>query len=113
MNGGSGNMDLPNIATGDLTGDGLIDVVIQGHHPDLGGADPSKYVFDSRVFINQGEGRFTEANLSLADVGEGPAMLEDFNNDGAADLLLMGATVAWHPNGSNTLDQNAASTLRA
>lgn len=113
MNGGSGNIDLPNMATGDLTGDGLPDVVIQGHHPDFGGANSSRYIFDTRVFINQGNARFSEAQLSLPDLGEGPVLFADFNNDGTDDLLLMGATLPWHANGSNNLDTNTASTLRA
>src|SRR5262249_8400819 len=46
-NGGTGNLDTPSSAVGDLNGDGWPDVFMQGHHRDFAN-DPARYVFDTR-----------------------------------------------------------------
>jgi hypothetical protein len=110
-NGGTGNLDSPNIAIGDLTGDLFPEVFIQGHHRDYG-RDAGAYVFDSRIFLNVG-GLFEEIELGLEDVGEGGQTIADFNNDGHNDLIFAGATIPFHSNGNNPQDQNDARTLKA
>jgi hypothetical protein len=109
-NGGAGNVDLPNIAVGDLTGDGFPEIFIQGHHRDYAG-DWRMYVFQTRLFVNDGGMWFTEVDIGLPTVGEGGQAMADFNNDGKIDLLFTGATMPWHSNGANNVDQNSASTL--
>jgi hypothetical protein len=111
-NGGTGNLDSPNIATGDLTNDGYPEVFIQGHHRDYAG-DPGSYLFNSMLFLNIGGTEFREIDLGLADVGEGGQWIGDFNNDGKNDLIFAGATIAFHSNGNNFEDENDISTLRA
>lgn len=111
-NGGTGNLDSPNIALGDLTGDGYPEVFIQGHHRDYLN-DPGAYLFNSMLFLNIGGTEFREIELGLTDVGEGGQWIADFNNDGKNDLIFSGATIAFHSNGNNYEDQNDVSTLRA
>jgi hypothetical protein len=109
-NGGTGSLDFPNIAVGDLTGDGLPEVFIQGHHRNYAG-DVGSYVFDSMLFLNNGGTSFTEQALSLPDVSEGGQTMADFNNDGKVDLVFTGGSRAFHSNGNNPTDTNSASTL--
>lgn len=111
-NGGSGSLDFPNIAVGDLSGDGLPEIFIQGHHRDYDG-DFRYYVYDSRLFLNDGGTSFVELDLGLGDVGNGGQAIVDLNNDGKADLLFTGASIAFHTNGLNTTDYNNASNLFA
>jgi hypothetical protein len=110
-NGGTGNLDMDSIAVGDLSGDGLPEVFLQGHHRDYAN-DPGRYVFDTRLYLNN-VSTWTELQLNLPDVGEGGQVIEDFNNDGRADLLFSGGSIAFHSNGSNPTDLNNASNLRA
>jgi hypothetical protein len=109
-NGGTGSLDFPNIAVGDMNGDGFSEVFLQGHHRDYAN-DSSRYVFDSRFFLSLGGVDYQELELGLAEVGEGGQAMEDFNNDGKVDLIFTGASIPFHSNGSNYLDQNSASTL--
>ncbi|MBI3962795.1 MAG: VCBS repeat-containing protein [Deinococcus sp.] len=109
-NGGAGSVDFPNIAVGDLTGDGYPEVFIQGHHRDYGG-NVGSYVFDSRLFLNRGGASFTEIDIDLPDVGEGGQAMADFNNDGQIDLLFTGASIPFHSNGNNPTDFNNIATL--
>jgi hypothetical protein len=109
-NGGSGSVDFPNIAAGDLAGTGQKDVFLQGHHRDYGG-DVGSYVFESRLFLNNGDLTFTEVDAHLPNVGEGGQVMADFNNDGRIDLMFTGASIPFHTNGDNPVDHNNASTL--
>jgi len=111
-NGGTGNLDTDSIAVGDLSGDGIPEVFIQGHHRDYEHVNPAYYVFDSRLFLN-GTTTWTELDLGLPEVGEGGQVMADFNNDGKVDLLFSGAANAFHSNGANATDTNNASNLRA
>lgn len=111
-NGGTGNLDTPSSAVGDLNGDGFQEVFMQGHHRDYAG-DSSGYVFDTRLFLNVAGTEFTELDLGFMDVGEGGQAMADFNNDGKIDLVFAGASLPFHSNGSNPTDNNDASTLFA
>lgn len=110
-NGGAGNVDSPNIAVGDLTGDGLPEVLIQGHHRDYAG-DVGAYVFETRLFLNDHGTGFTELHLGFANVGEGGQAMADFNHDGKIDLMFTGARIPFHTNGSNPIDENSTATLK-
>jgi hypothetical protein len=110
--GGTGSVDFPNIAVGDLTGDCYPEVFLQGHHRDRDANDGS-YVFDTRLFLNVGGTDFVELDLGLPEVGEGGQAMADFDGDGLIDLLYTGAALPYHTNASNGLDQNDASTLVA
>lgn len=110
-NGGSGSVDSPNIAIGDLDGDGFPEIFVQGHHRDYEN-DPTRYVFQSRLFLNQGGTGFQELDLGLSNVSEGGQAMADFNNDGRIDLIFTGASIPFHTNGSNPTDQNDRTTLR-
>jgi hypothetical protein len=101
---------LPNIAIGDLNGDNLPEVFIQGHKRDYGG-DFRYYIYDSKLFLNVGGTSFTELSLGLQHLGEGGEAMADFNNDGKMDFVYAGASLPFHSNGLNTQDMNNASTL--
>ncbi|MCK6547152.1 VCBS repeat-containing protein [Myxococcota bacterium] len=113
-NGGTGSVDFPNIAVGDLTGDGYPEIFTQGHHRDYAVPPGARYVFDTRLFLSvAGATDFQEVEVGLPDVGEGGQLMADFNLDGKVDLVFAGATRPWHSNGQNYLDENDASTLYA
>jgi hypothetical protein len=109
-NGGCGNVDAKNIAIGDLNGDGFPEIFILGHKRDYGG-DVGSYIFDSKLFLNNGGNSFTELNVGLQHLGEGGEAMADFNNDGKMDFVYAGASIPWHSNGNNNVDHNNASTL--
>jgi hypothetical protein len=88
-----------------------MEIFIQGHHRDYVNDRPGYYIFDTMLMLNNGDRTFTEVDLSLPDVGEGGQAMADFNNDGKLDLVFAGATIPWHTNGENGLDQNDSSTL--
>src|SRR5207253_2233263 len=99
--GGSRTLDFPNIAIGDLTGDGYPEVFIQGRHKS--GRGDGLDVMDSRLFYNSSGTSFEELAVPLPDVGEGGQAIADFNNDGRLDLVYTGATYPYaYPNDPNT-----------
>jgi VCBS repeat protein/FG-GAP repeat protein len=113
-NGGPGNLDEPNIAVGDLTGDGLPDIVVQGHHRDYFDRPTNPYVYATWVFVNRGDRTFDRHALPIpTPVGEGGQAIADFNRDGKPDLVFTGATIPFHSNGVNYEDRNTAATLKA
>ncbi len=111
-NGGTGSVDFPNIAVGDLTGDGYPEIFTQGHHRNYAVPPGVNYIFNTRLFLSRASGTdFVETEVGLPEVGEGGQVMADFNLDGKVDLVFAGATRPWHSNGQNYLDQNDASTL--
>lgn len=112
-NGGPGNLDEPNLAIGDLTGDGWPDVFVQGHHRDYFVKD-NPYIYATWLFVNNRDRTFTRTALAIdAPVGEGGEVIADFNGDGKPDLIFTGATIPFHSNGINSEDKNSAASLRA
>jgi hypothetical protein len=82
---GAGLTNLPAggpIAVADFNNDGLLDISC-----------------GSRLYLNQGGGKFKDASAGTglegnASAGKGIATVADFNNDGLPDLLITGSTTA-------------------
>lgn len=138
-NGGVGNVDLPNIALGDLDGDRRPELFVQGHRRDFAlrwdvdgdGVDKDNpYVFEDLLFQNDGtsftrvpldawlgvwDGALPEGLGFLAGrprfVAEGGQVIADLNGDGKNDLVFSGALYPFHTNGVNARDLNDARTL--
>ncbi|MBP9695124.1 MAG: VCBS repeat-containing protein [Candidatus Magasanikbacteria bacterium] len=132
-NGGVGNLDFPSIAVGDLNGDNLPDVFIEGHRRDFTVAN-NPYVYENMLFLNNGNRSFSsvpltsflptfEALYTLPSglgflsgrtryVAEGGSLITDFNLDGKLDLLFSGAELPYHTNGVNFRDYNTAESLK-
>lgn len=80
-------MIFPIVRRGDLNGDGIVDLVIGGEESysfspiDLG----------TRVYFGDGDGQLHyQAHISLASSSYGDVRIEDFNNDGVADIFVIG-----------------------
>ncbi|NBC96906.1 MAG: hypothetical protein GVY27_11190, partial [Deinococcus-Thermus bacterium] len=76
------------VSMADIDGNGTIDLVLTGRDANGDGL--------TRVLLNDGTGRFTDAGASLPPV-QGESLLDDFNADGAADLVLTGTDVNGDP----------------
>ena len=92
-NGGAGNIDFPNIALGDLDGDGFPEALIQGHHKDYSDGVGGAYRFDTRLYRNLGD-RFEQMDVDLRQLAECGGVLVDFDNDGKRDVVYCGARPA-------------------
>ena len=73
----------PTIVLGDFNGDGRPDLVITGY---------LSFSASSVVFLNNGDGTFTQQQLFAEGDYGGPAAVGDFNGDGKLDVLQMGCT---------------------
>ncbi len=82
QNNGFPSLAYASAATGDLTGDGLIDFVCMGMQ--------QSGVLVSSVFKNNGDGSFTDVNAALPGLYQGSVHVGDHDNDGDLDLLLCG-----------------------
>lgn len=77
-------------AFGDLNNDGYPDIVYTGG---TGGSRAFK------VYLNNGDGTFTDQEVSLTGVTKGLTSLGDFDNDGDLDILVSGENTTGSENG--------------
>lgn len=109
-NGGAGNVDFPNLAVGDVTGDGLPEVLMQGHHKDYSDGVGGAYDFETTLYENRGD-HMVKMPLAMPQLAECGGAFADFDGDGLNDFIYCGASRPFHSNGSNGSDFNDASTI--
>ena len=83
---------------GDIDNDGDLDILITNHDN------------NSQIFENDGTGHYTDITAStgidLTDITPIESIIEDFDNDGYADLLITGSTHRYyHNNGDKTFTE--------
>ena len=96
---------------GDMDNDGDLDLVVMG-------ADINSNGF-SKVFVNNGNGTFTDANAGLPDVYMGDLNLGDINGDGLLDIAITGfdstnsvdLTKVYVNNGGNNFSELTSAAL--
>ncbi|MGA7306740.1 MAG: FG-GAP-like repeat-containing protein [Rhodothermales bacterium] len=74
-----------NVDWGDYDNDGDLDIVLSG-----GVLSPLIVYERSRVFRNDGQGRFTDVEAALDDAAFGTARFGDYDNDGFLDIVIAG-----------------------
>ena len=105
--GGAGNTRINGITSGDFNGDGYPDIFFAGHQR-LG-----NYVFQSRLYLNDGTGKMVRVHRGLPHLGRGNGAFADFDGDGRVDLIYHGAEIAYHSNSpSGQQDTNSTSTIK-
>ncbi len=81
-------LDTGDSAIGDLDGDGDVDVLIMGYT----GSDPV-----TKVYLNDGDGGFSDSGLSLINLGQGSSDIADIDADGDLDIIITGADADGNP----------------
>ncbi len=84
LNAGLPGLVFGSVSWGDANTDGRIDLLITGVE--------SQNVYRTKLYLNNGQGSFTDANTNLPAVAAGDTAWGDYDNDGDQDLLLSGAT---------------------
>ncbi len=81
------------IATGDLNGDGLVDVVSGSQMPPQAGCGPDSEVCAGggiEVFLQQADGSWKFSNKGIKPINALGVAVGDLDNDGDADLVAVG-----------------------
>ncbi len=87
LNAGLPGISSSAVARGDLDNDGRSDLLLTG----FAGVDGRNFpIYLSQVWLNSGNGTFTNRHASLPGVDTGAVALGDFDNDGYLDILLTG-----------------------
>ena len=81
-------LDEGDSAVGDFDGDGDVDVIITGYN----GSDPV-----TKLYLNNGDGSFSDSGLSLINLAEGSTDVADIDADGDLDIILTGADTDGNP----------------
>ena len=81
-NTGLPNLTLGDVAFGDYDNDGYLDVLI------FGTSVSGQYIANTKLYHNNGNGTFTEANVGLAGMVQGSIAWGDYDNDGYLDILM-------------------------
>lgn len=74
---------------GDANNDGHLDLIVTGR------TDPFNIIFESIIYINEGNDSFSQINAGLEEMEDGSVHFADYDNDGDNDLLLTGEFEAW------------------
>ena len=78
---------------GDLDNDGDLDLLVTNHD------------YDSQILENDGNGNFTDitssTNFDITDITAIESVIEDFDNDGYADLFITGSDSRFYLNNGN------------
>ncbi len=85
VNAGLPPLSYSSAAWGDYDKDGDPDILIIGH-------DGMNRI--SKVYRNDGAGKFTDIAVNLAEVSSGSARWGDYDNDGDPDILITGYDIA-------------------
>lgn len=82
LNAGLPGLVFGSVSWGDANTDGRIDLLMTGTE--------SQNVYRTKLYLNNGQGSFTDANTNLPAVTSGDTAWGDYDNDGDQDLLLSG-----------------------
>jgi hypothetical protein len=80
---GLADLELGSVSIADVNGDGSQDLLLTGR-------DASE-VPQTKLYVGDGQGGFSEASAGLVDVWAGSASFADFDGDGATDLVIAGS----------------------
>jgi hypothetical protein len=76
------------LALGDFNNDGLLDILISAEEDDTGDAITS-------IFLNNGDGTFSDLDAGLTPVTHSGIALGDLNNNGYLDLVITGRVASF------------------
>lgn len=86
INAGLTGVYFGSVGWGDYDNDGAPDLIVSGRVPLNAGQDTNV----SRLYHNEGDGRFLDIHANLPAPTDGTTAWGDFDNDGRLDLLLVG-----------------------
>ncbi|MFO8098951.1 MAG: VCBS repeat-containing protein, partial [Salinibacter sp.] len=107
-----GDTDLMGYTDGSVS---IADVDEDGHEDILLTGEDENSETSVRLYLNDGDGSFSEADAGLTDVEAGASSIADVDGDGAPDLLLSGnfATGLYLNNGDGTFTEAGADLIEA
>lgn len=80
-----GNAQTRSVSLGDIDGDGDLDILAANGDPD----GPSDHDYPDVLWLNDGQGNFTQSDLSFNSANSVCAFLMDLDNDGDQDVLAI------------------------